>query len=109
MSSDVEKRFQADVVKRLRRMFSGCVILKNDPDYLQGVPDLLVLHGDKWAALECKSDPAASFQPNQEYYIGKMKGMSYAAVIHPQNRELVLNDLQQAFGARRAARLPRTQ
>ena len=78
-------------------MFPGCVILKNDPTYIQGVPDLIVLYENKWAMLEVKKDSSASHQPNQDYYVDKLGKMSFAAFIFPENVEEVLNDLQQAF------------
>ena len=78
--------------------------MKNDSSYIQGIPDLLVLHNDKWAALECKKNSKASKRPNQEYYINKMDGMSFARFVCPENREEVLNDLQSALQSRRTSR-----
>lgn len=94
----LERDFQANLIKRLKRIFPGCVVLKNDPTYIQGVPDLIVLYKDKWAMLEAKRDSSASHQPNQDYYVDKLGKMSYAAFIFPENIEEVLNDLQQTFG-----------
>ena len=78
-------------------MFPGCIVLKNDPTYLQGVPDLLILYKNKWAMLEDKRDQYAPHRPNQDYYISKLNEMSFAAFIFPENCEEVLNGLQQAF------------
>ena len=52
----LESKFQANLIKELKKRFEGCVVLKNDAGYLIGIPDLLVLYEDKWAALECKRD-----------------------------------------------------
>lgn len=103
----LENRYQAYLVKELRKMFPGCIILKNDPAYLQGIPDLLILFNDQWAALEVKAYGDAPNQPNQVYYICEMNDMSFAAFIYPEIEEDVLYALQQAFGTHRAARLSR--
>lgn len=96
-----ENQFQASLIAELNQLFPGCMILKNDPNYLQGIPDLIILWGDRWAALEVKANFFATYQPNQEYYIDKMADMSFAAMICPENREEVLDEVQQALGARR--------
>lgn len=93
-----ENRFQADLIDELKRRFPGCTVLKNDPTYIQGIPDLLILHGKKWGALECKKDPKAKHRPNQDYYVKKLDEASFARFIDPTNKEEVLNELQQAFG-----------
>lgn len=93
-----ESAFQAKLIRDLKTLFPGCVVLKNDPNYIQGFPDLLVLYNDRWAALECKRSASASKRPNQEYYVDKLQTMSFAAFVCPENREDILHDLQQAFG-----------
>lgn len=92
-----ESQFQADLISELNRRFPGCLILKNDPCYIQGVPDLLVLYRDKWFSLECKKSEKARHQPNQDYYVGIMNKMSYSSFIYPENKEAVLNEIYQAF------------
>ena len=92
-----ENQFQAQLIRELKAVFPGCVVLKNDANYLQGFPDLLILHNDKWAALECKRTSEAHRQPNQEFYVDKLSKMSYASFISPENRNEVLNELQQTF------------
>ena len=93
----LENKFQANLIKELKTMFPGCIVLKNDPDYIQGVPDLLILHKNKWASLECKKSANAKKQPNQEYYVGLMNEMSFSKFIFPENREEVLNELRETF------------
>lgn len=105
----VERDFQASLIKKIKTKFKGCIVLKNDPEYLQGVPDLLILHKNKWAALECKKSSKATKRPNQEYYVNKMNDMSFASFISPENEEEVLHDLQQTFGTRRSTRVPRSK
>lgn len=93
----VEKDFQKDLIKDLKKKFKGCIVVKNDPTYIQGIPDLLVLYKNKWAALECKKDRKSHKQPNQEYYVEKMNDMSYASFISPENKKEILDELQQSF------------
>ena len=95
----LEKDFQRNLIKKLKAMFPNCVVLKTDPDYIQGFPDLIILYNDKWAALECKRSKTASHRPNQDYYVENLNGMSFAAFICPENEEEVLYGLQQAFGS----------
>lgn len=93
----LERDFQAKLIQKLKTMFPGCIVLKNDPDYIQGIPDLIILYNDKWASLENKKSADAKKQPNQEYYVNKMNEMSFSRFIFPENEEEVLNELQQTF------------
>lgn len=93
-----ESTFQSKLIKKLEQRFPGCIILKNDSGYLQGIPDLTVFFNDRWAVLECKENAEASHQPNQDYYISMLNDMSFGRFIFPENEEDVLNELQQAFG-----------
>ncbi len=92
-----ESKFQSDLIKEIKGRFPGCIVMKNDASYIQGIPDLLVLYEDKWASLECKRSEKAKHRPNQDYYVDKMNGMSYSAFVYPENKEEVLNDLGRSF------------
>lgn len=96
-----ESKFQAELKKELRERFPDCIITKLDPNDIQGIPDLLILWNDHWATLECKRSSNASHRPNQEYYVNKMSDMSYSSFIFPENKERVLDDMEQAFRTRR--------
>lgn len=100
-----ENQYQAYLIKELRAMFPGCFILKNDSEYLQGVPDLLILFETKWAMLEVKAHAKADVQPNQQYYVDMLDGLSFAAFIFPENEEEILHELQHTFKPYRAARV----
>ena len=93
----LENEFQSKLIKEIKRRFPGCIVLKNDPTYIQGIPDLIILHNDKWGALECKKNSKASKRPNQEYYIGIMNQISFARFIYPENKDEVLYHLEHHF------------
>lgn len=93
----LESKFQANLIKKLKEEYPGCIVLKNDSSYLQGVPDLLVLYNNRWASLEVKKNANARHQPNQDYYVEKMDDMSFSRFICPENEEEVLSDLKRAF------------
>ena len=97
----LERDFQSRLIKELKEIFKGCIIMKNDSSYIQGIPDLLILYGDKWAALEVKKSEHAPHRPNQEYYVELMDEMSFASFIYPENKEEVLYELQQTLFSRR--------
>lgn len=96
--SKKESAFQAGLIKELKTLFPGCVVAKTDPTYVQGFPDLMVLHGRTWALLECKRDSDSSHRPNQDYYVDILNKMSYSSFVCPENKEQVLDELQRTFG-----------
>lgn len=96
-----ESVYKAKLIRRLEAEFVGCLVFDNNPNKLQGVPDILVLFKTAWAGLEIKRSEKESRQPNQEYYVGLMNQMSYASFIYPENEERVFNDLHTAFSALR--------
>ena len=93
----LERDFQAKLIKDLKTIFPGCIVMKNDSSYIQGIPDLLILHNDKWASLENKKSANAKKQPNQEYYVNKMNEMSFSRFIYPENKDHVLEELIHYF------------
>lgn len=93
----LENKFQAKLIKEIKETFPGCIVMKNDSSYIQGIPDLVVLHGDKWAALECKKTGSASKRPNQEYYVDRMEEMSFARFVYPENKDEVIGLLHSHF------------
>lgn len=92
-----ESAFQASIIRTIKNLCPGCIVLKNDAGYIQGIPDILVLYGVTWAALEFKKSEDAPRRPNQEYYVDKMSKMSYAAFIYPANTEVVLHEMLDHF------------
>lgn len=102
----LESVYQSRLIKKLRRLFPGCIILKNDSSYIQGIPDLTILWGPYWALLEVKASEDADQQPNQEYYVDLANEMSFGAFIYPENEAEILDALQQAFKPSRDALVP---
>ena len=96
----LENKFKTNLIKKIEKRLPGSIVVHLDPTEIQGIPDLLVLYGDTWAALEGKKEANASHQPNQDYYIDLMNKMSFAAFIFPENEEEVLNELQRSLKAR---------
>lgn len=93
----LERDFQKNLIQELKERFPGCVVMKNDSSYIQGIPDLTVLYRDRWVVLELKRASGSSRRPNQSFYVEKLNDMSYAAYIHPGNKEQVLDEVQRSF------------
>ena len=92
-----ENVFQASLIRTIKNLLPGCIVLKLDPNYIQGIPDLLILYGITWAALECKKTENAPHRPNQDYYVKTMNIMSFATFVYPENVQQVLKDMINYF------------
>lgn len=97
MARTPEGKFQSALVTSLEEIFTGCLIQKNDANYRQGVPDLLILFRDKWALLECKKSANETPRPNQPYYVAWAKQHSYGSFVYPENRDQVIKELFHFF------------
>ena len=84
-----ESKFQSNLIKKIKTMFTDCIVMKTDPNYIQGIPDILILYKNKWAALENKKSSTASHWPNQDYYVKLMNEMSFSRFICPETEEVV--------------------
>ena len=93
----LENGFKTKLISDLKLIFPGCIVVHLDPNEIQGIPDLLVLWGDKWAALEGKKNATAPARPNQPYYVELMNKMSFARFIYPENKDEVIADLDIYF------------
>jgi hypothetical protein len=93
----LESKFQKELTDEIKDRYSGCVVLKNDSSYIQGIPDWSIFYEDKWAFLEAKRNKDANKQPNQEYYVNKLNDMSFARFVYPENKDEVLHDLDLHF------------
>ena len=95
----LEREIQPRIIRKIRERLPGVIIFKGDSRFQQGTPDLVILYRDRWGVLEVKKDVRATKQPNQDYYVEQLNNMSYAAVIHPDNEEEILDALQRALQA----------
>lgn len=93
----LERNFQAALIRELKRRFEGCIVTKLDSAHIQGIPDILVLFGRHWAALECKRSARSPRRPNQAHYVDTMNRMSFSRFIFPENRDEVLGELERFF------------
>lgn len=93
----LENKFKTKLIKEIKELLPGCLVLHTDPTQIQGLPDLIILYQNKWAALEGKKTLTSNHQPNQRYYVDLLNKMSFASFICPENKKEVLHDLQRAF------------
>lgn len=96
----LESEFQAGLKKDVGLILPGSYMFKLDSSEWQGIPDQLILWEDRWAILELKRSANSPYQPNQEWYIKQFNQMSYSSVCYPENKEVVLSEIQQAFSSR---------
>jgi len=92
-----ESEFQAFLIEELHRIYPEAIVLKNDAGYIQGFPDILILNGNHWVALEVKAAKDSKLQYNQKYYVEKLNEMSYAAFVYPENFEEILNEISKTL------------
>ena len=92
-----ENKYQSQLIKKIKERFPDAIVMKNDSSYIQGIPDLTVLNGNTWAALETKRSANAPHRPNQDYYVEKMNDMSFSRFIFPENEDEVLDELKHWF------------
>lgn len=93
----LENKFKTKLKKEIESRFDGCIVTHMDAGDIQGIPDLLILYNDRWATLEGKKNANASHRPNQDYYVKKMDNMSFSRFIYPENKDEVLDELEEYF------------
>ena len=93
----LESKFQKELIDQIKEEFPGCLVMKNDSSYIQGIPDWTILYKNKWAVLEVKRGRKANKQPNQPYYIETLNKMSFSRFVYPENKEEVLEELHKIF------------
>lgn len=90
--------YKVKLKKKLYEIFPDCMIQDQDPNTTHtGIPDLLIIWGDRWAMLEVKAARNSAKQPLQDHYIEFYNQMSFASFIYPENESEVLHALQAAL------------
>lgn len=93
----LESPFKRQLIREILEQYPNAYIFKTNAGELQGVPDNLIINGDRWAMFEAKRSERAARRPNQEYYVDLFNQMSFAAFVYPQNKEWFLDELSQAL------------
>lgn len=91
----MENKFKTKLCERIENEFPGSMVFHLDPTERSGIPDLLVLHKDKWATLEGKREKNAAKRRHQDYYVNKMNNMSYSSFIYPENEDKVIKEMHE--------------
>lgn len=93
-----ENDYQQELIKKIKARIPGCTVLKNDPNYIQGIPDLTVMYRGRGAMLEVKASEKSKERPNQRYFVDLFnESETFAAFIYPENEEEVLRALEQSL------------
>lgn len=95
----LERDYQAQLIKRIENRFENCRVMINDPTLpgQQGIPDLTVFVGGRWALLEVKASEKSRLRPNQSWWVEKWGQITFCSFIYPENEEEVLDALHQAL------------
>ena len=104
-----ENKIQSEIIRTIKKKLPGSIVLKTDPTYIQGFPDLLILYKSKWAALEVKRSSKARHRPNQDYYVDLLNKKSFASFIYPSNKDVVIDKMTSHLKGYRAYRLEANQ
>lgn len=95
----LESVYQNNLINHIRRRLPNCMIVKNDSSYRQGIPDLAIFNGAKYAMLEVKRSEKAHHQPNQDFYVNQINDIGgFAAFIYPENEDEILEKMVEAIG-----------
>ena len=93
-----ESEFQKKFLDKVKQEIPGCIAIKNDAQYLQGIFDWTVYKGPKFAGLELKKSKTAHRQPNQEYYINGLNDKGgFGRFVYPENQDEVLKEMVEYF------------
>lgn len=88
----LESNFKRRVKIRIKSLIPECFMHEMKAG-ASGVPDTLILYGERWALLEFKNSSTAHHQPNQDYYVNYFNSMGFSAFIYPENEDEVIDKL----------------
>lgn len=95
-----ENEYQAYIIRLIKLLLPDCIILKNDPNYIQGMLDLSVIRAGRIVLLEVKASEKSKERPNQRYYLNLFNESGTPAFfIYPENEQEVLVALQQSLAS----------
>lgn len=98
VSAKNENVYQANLIKKLNKVYGKDNVLKIPGSVRQGIADIEVTCGCKYARLEAKAYKDAEHQPLQDYYIDLAnKQGAFGRFIYPENEEEVLSELSDYF------------
>lgn len=64
----LESQFQSKLIKELKKLFPGCIIMKSDSGYLQGIPDLPILGGKQVNTKKSRVSIAQEMKRIEKYF-----------------------------------------
>lgn len=87
----LESSYQNYLVQHLENLYPDALVMKNDPNYRQGIPDIIVLIGSTYGIFEVKRSSNEHHQPNQDWYVNHICDCGgFASFIYPENETQVL-------------------
>jgi len=98
LERDYQMYLAKEIYDRLPgRKLADKLVIINDPNYVQGIPDLSVFYHSKSAMLEVKLSEKSKERPNQRWYIENWGRYMFTAFIYPENEAEVLSALYAAL------------
>lgn len=96
--SKLENEYQADLIKKLNKEYGETNVIKIPGSVRQGIADIEVTCGCKYARLEAKAYKDAAHQPLQDYYIDLINSQgAFGRFIYPENEDKVLEEMKDYF------------
>lgn len=90
----MEAKVQKRLISYLKR--KGCYVIKTKPGLGTpvGCPDVIALYEGWWGAFECKAYANSPYQPLQKETLKKLDKWSFSTVVHADNIDDVISQLE---------------